>query len=266
MRLPLISLLVSFLFTGAASAQSGGGAHFTIVQASDGKTVGATQCAFVPVTSGYQVTSSGQVKLARFSYSFTNENHLDTELNIIRDQLSGTVNGAKVTFTMASDPSGRQFQVNIDAAGKPAVTNSFDRHQHLVLLPDLDAAAYVEMVHFALEHPQTTWVVIPKQNGLLVPAEYDSQPDLGGNWNGQPVTVHHTTVTISAQNAISAEIYYTSDGALLEADLPEQNFYVIRDQFQLQNRPHYTPPQNPAPSAQQPDQPPDQQPDQQQPQ
>ena len=37
--------------------------------------------------------------------------------------------------------------------------------------------------------------------------------------------------------------------ALLEADLPEQNFYVIRDEFKLQSRPHYTPPRGSAPPA-----------------
>jgi len=54
------------------------------------------------------------------------------------------------------------------------------------------------------------------------------------------------------------EIYYTNDGTLLEADLPEQNFYVIHDGFRLENRPHYAPPQGsggPPPDAGQQQQP-----------
>jgi hypothetical protein len=75
------------------------------------------------------------------------------------------------------------------------------------------------------------------------------------------VDAHHTSVVVSEQNGITVELYYTSEGALLEADLPEQNFYVIRDDFKLQTRPHYAPPRGSAPPAnqgqpQQPGQPP----------
>lgn len=254
MRLPLLSLLTSFVLGGAlplstyAQAVPAGEAHFTIVQASDGKTVGSSDYSVAPVAGGYAITSHGEMKLQKFSYSFSNNNRLDAQLNIVHDQLSGTVNGKEVAFNLASDSTGRQFQVNIVASGK-TTTNTFDRHQHTVLLPDLDAAAYVEMAHFALVHPETAWIVIPKQEGLLVPAEYTPQPDLPGTFRGQPTTVHHTTIILSEQNGISVELYYKSDGDVLEADLPEQNFYVVRDGFKLQNRPHYTPPQGTAPPA-----------------
>jgi len=67
---------------------------------------------------------------------------------------------------------------------------------------------------------------------------------------------------VSEQNGITVEIYYTSEGALLEADLPEQNFYVIRDDFKLQSRPHYTPPHGSAPPPDAQPQAPGQQPPQ----
>lgn len=250
MRLPLLSLLASFVLGGVALAQAPalpqGEAHFAIVEANDGKTVGAADYSVATAPNGYQITSHGDMKLSKFSYSFSNANHLDSRLNIIRDELSGTVNGAQVTFQLASDATGRQFQVSVTANGK-TTTNSFDRHQHTVLLPDLDAAAYLAMAHFAIEHPPTSWIVVPKQDGLLVPADYSAQPDVKGDFHGQPISAHHTSVTLSGQNAISVEVYYTSEGSLLEADLPEQNFYVVRDDFKLANRPHYTPPRNSAP-------------------
>jgi hypothetical protein len=68
-----------------------------------------------------------------------------------------------------------------------------------------------------------------------------------GTFHGQPVDAHHTSVAISEENGFTVEVYYTSEGALLEVDLPEQNFYVIRDDFKLQSRPHYTPPRGQAP-------------------
>ncbi len=250
MRLPLLSVLAPFVFAGALFAQApalpAGQAHFTLVEANDGKTVGSADCSVAAAPNGYQVESHGDLKMPKFTYSFTNSNRLDSQLNMVHDQLSGTVNGAQVAFDMKSDPSGRQFQISIAASGKNT-TNNFDRHQHTVLLPDLDPAAYTEMVHFAIEHPATAWIIVPKQTGLLVPSEYTAKPDVHAAFHGQPVDAHHTSVIVSDQNGISVELYYTSEGALLEADLPEQNFYVIRDDFKLQNRPHYEPPHGTAP-------------------
>jgi hypothetical protein len=258
MRLPVLALF-SALALPAAFAQATsvpvGSSHYTLVEADNGKTVGSADASVDATPAGYQITSHGDMKMAKFSYSFSNTNRLDSQLDIVRDQLTGTVNGALVTFSLASDATGRQFQISINDSGK-TTTNTVDRHQHLALLPDLDPAAYIEMAHFALEHPPTTWIVIPKQNGLLVPAEYNTDPDVNGTIEGRTTTVHHTSVIVSEQNGISVELYYASDGRLLEADLPEQNFYVIRDGFRLQNRPHYTPPRGtaPPPNAQQPQQ------------
>lgn len=227
-----------------------GSAQFRLVQADNGKPVGSAACSVTTGPHGYQVDSSGQIQLSKFTYRFNNTNHLDQYLDIVRDEVAGTVNGDQAAFTLASDSTGRTFNVSIDAKGK-TTTNSFDRHQHTVVLPDLDPAAYLEMAHFALEHPPTAWIVIPKQNGVLVPADYQPQPDASGIFHGQPITVRHTSVLVSSENGISVEIYYTSQGELLEADLPEQNFYVIRDGFVLKNRPQYKPPQGSPPPQQQ---------------
>jgi hypothetical protein len=270
MRPSLLLALAPLVYAGALFAQApaipAGQAHFNIVTANDGKTVGSADSNVSIAHGGYQITSHGDLKMAKFTYSFTNESRLDNTLNIVHNKLTGTVNGAQVTFTMGSDPTGRQFQINIDAAGKPT-TNSVDRHQHTVLLPDLDPAAYSEAVHFAIEHPATTWVVIPKQTGLLLPSLYTPLADVHGTFHGQPVDAQHTSVVVSEQNGITVELYYTSEGALLEADLPEQNFYVIRDDFKLQSRPKYIPPHGTAPPAnpnqpQDPNQAPGQQPPQ----
>lgn len=250
MRFPACFLLASLVAGPAVLAQTPGVPvgqnHYAIVQANDGKTVGSADCTVGSLPSGYQIDSHGDLKLSKFTYNFADLNRLDGQLNMVREQLTGAVNGAAVTFRMASDTAGRTFQVNIDASGK-STTNTFDRHQRTVLLPDLDPGAYVEMAHFALANPPTAWIIIPKQNGLLVPADYEPQPDAHGTLQGQAVLVHHTSVVVSAQNSITVEIYYTNDGSLLEADLPEQNFYVIHDGFKLDTRPQYQPPRGAAP-------------------
>lgn len=251
MRLPVL-LVVSALLVPSAFAQASGvpagSSHYTIVEADNGKTVGSAEASVASIPGGYQITSRGDLKMAKFTYSFSNDNRVDSELNIVRDQLNGTVNGDQVAFDLSSDASGRQFQISISAKGK-TTTNTVDRHQHLALLPDLDPAAYIAMAHFALQNPPTTWVIIPKQNGLLLPAKYNPDPDAGATLEGRNMAVHHASVIVSEQNGITVELYYTSDGRVLEADLPEQDFYVIRDGFRLQNRPHYTPPRGTAPPA-----------------
>lgn len=256
MRLPVLALAFSLPVPLIAQGVPVGQNHYSLVQASDGKAVGSADCTVSSVASGYQIDSRGNITLAKLSYSFSDSNRLDPQLNIVHDQLSGTVNGQQVTFSLTSDPSGRQFQASIVASGK-TTTNSFDRHQRTVLLPDLDPAAYIEMAHFALAHPPTAWGIIPKQNGVLVPADYEPQADAHGTLQGQGVLVHHTSVVVNAVNGITVEIYYTNDGTLLEADLPEQNFYVIHDGFRLENRPQYQPPRGsaPPPEQQQPGQP-----------
>ncbi len=227
---------------GVAAAQTAlpaGGAHYTITQS--GKSLGEAQYAVAPVSGGSTLTSSGHLTLQSFSYSFASTATVDAQGNLVRDQLTGSVHGAKasgnnIRFDTASDPTGRSFQMNITADGKQS-TNSVDRHRNTVLAPDLDPAAYTLMAHLALEQPKTAWVLIPKENGILVPAEYTRTGDLSGVLNGQNISVKHSVVAVSDQNSLVIELFYTESGLLLEADLNAQNFYVTQDGFKLLNRP-----------------------------
>ncbi len=198
--------------------------------------------------------------LANFSYSFHNQATVDGGLNLVRDTLTGSVNGAKahasdISFNTASDATGRELQINISAEGKQT-TNTIDRHRNTVLTPDLDPGAYMLMARMALANPETAWVLIPKENGLLVPAAYQTKGDVQGSLNGATVDVKHTTAALSDANAITLELYYTPDGQLMEADLNAQNFYVVRDGFKLLQHPAPTPPpagQAPPPPGEQGD-------------
>jgi hypothetical protein len=246
--LPVLLLSLSLPAFGQNLALPAGQSQFTITQ--NGKTVGHTESNIVRLSNGYSIESHGDMSLGRFQYSFTSQNRLDPMLNVVQDQITGTVNGKQASFDVASSTDGRQFIIHASGGGKNE-SNTVTRHQNLVVVPDFDAAAYVEMVHFAMAQPQYSWVLIPKGNGILVPCGYVNKPDVQGTLYGRSVVVRHTTVVISAQNAISIELYYTTDGTLMEADLPEQNFYVIRNGFQLLNRPASTVPHVGAPPQQQ---------------
>ena len=242
MRTLFSSILFASLLGLPAAAQvalPAGSAHYAITQ--DGKHLGEAQFTTASVAGGNTLTSSGHMQLKAFSYNFSNRVTVDAQGNLVRDELTGSVHGAKasgndIRFTTASDATGRNLQIAINASGKQS-TNSVDRHRNTVIAPDLDPAALVLMVEIGREHPQTAWVLIPKETGLLVPALYTPMADLRGTLNGQGVAVKHTVVALSEENSLVIELFATEDGQLLEADLNAQNFHVARDGFTLLNRP-----------------------------
>jgi hypothetical protein len=246
-RFLLPSLMVLLAASSAALAQSAlrpGTTQFTVTQ--DGKHVGDTQSSTAAISGGDALTSSGGMKLDKFSYSFQSSATVDSQGNLVRDRLTGSVQSAKVSgnniqFDTASDSTGRSFQINVTADGKHT-TNSVTRHRNTVLMPDLDPAAYALMAHLALSQPQTAWVLVPKQDGILVPAHYRLLSDLNGTLNGQHITVKHSAVAVGVQNAVVVELFYTASGDLLEADLDAQGLQIAQNGFKLLNRPKPVPP------------------------
>jgi len=243
--------MLSFLLSVAAGAQAltAGSGNYAVYQGD--KVVGSANYNIQPTSNGYTVTSSGKLNLTKFSYSFNNTQHLDHDRNLVSDQLTGDVKGSPVTFTVNSDPTGRQFQISINANGKQT-QNTVDRHQHLVLLPDLDPAAYVLLTRVVMDNPPTSWILIPKQDGILVPSTIDRGASVHGKRNGSLMDVQHATVSMNSENPINIDLYYTADGSVMEADLLQQNFFVVRDGFKLVDRPKPVAPANPPPQNQQP--------------
>jgi hypothetical protein len=245
----LSALLLSLLLPAVARAQTplaAGSGHYTVYQGD--KAVGASDYTIQLTPNGFTLTSHGKLNLTKFSYSFSNSQHLDGNLNLVSDQLSGTVNGNAVTFAVDADSTGRQFQINISANGKQT-QNTVDRHQHLVLLPDLDPAAYVLLTRMAMENPPTSWILIPKENGILVPSTIIRGSSVRGQLNGSQMDVQHATISVNAENSVSVDVYYNSNGQVLEADLPQQNFFVVHDGFKLIDRPKLTAPSAPPPNS-----------------
>jgi hypothetical protein len=255
MRFSSFSFLLALLLpAGMVQAQTGlpaGSSHYTIYQGD--KSVGSSEASVTPTTSGYTITSHGDLHLSKFSYSFTNSQDLDHMLNLVSDKITGTVNSSPVAFTVNADPTGREFHIDVNAKGKDT-QNSVDRHQHLALLPDLDSAGYMLLTRIGMEHSAVSWVLIPKETGLLVPSIYKQDASVRGRLDGREIDVEHTTVTVSAQNSVNVELFYAPDGKLLEADLPEQNFFVELDGFKLINRPKFAPPRSPEGNAPPPQQ------------
>lgn len=250
MRFSGLSFLLALLLPAAAltaqTAIPAGSEHYKIFQGD--KVVGASLYTVTPTSAGYTIASQGNLRLTKFSYDFQSTQYLDHMLNLVSDRITGTVNGSPVTFEVNTDSTGRQFLIHVTAKGQTQ-QNTIDRHQFLALMPDLDAAGYMLLARIGLQNPHDSWVLIPKETGLLVPTVYDRDAAVQATLNGRTITVQHSTVEVSAQNAINVEIFYTTSGQLLEADLPQQNFFVVCDGFRLLNRPKFAPPRSPEPTA-----------------
>lgn len=242
----LLALLIPAGIVQAQMAIPAGSEHYKVFQGD--KVVGSSQYTVTPTAAGYTIVSQGDLRLTKFSYNFTSTQYLDHALNLVSDQITGTVNGSPVTFTVNTDSTGEHFLVHVNAKGQTQ-QNTIDRHQYLALMPDLDAAGYMLLARIGLENPQDSWVLIPKETGLLVPTVYDRDASVQEQLNGHAITVEHTTVEVSAQNAVNVELFYMRNGQLMEADLPQQNFYVVRDGFRMTNRPKFAPPRSPEPNA-----------------
>jgi hypothetical protein len=236
----------SAIASHSQTAVTPGSAHYDVYQ--QDKKVGEADYTVQAAPNGYSITSHGKLSLTKFSYSFNNAQRLDGSLNLINDELNGTVNGSAVTFSATSDSAGRQFQISISANGKQT-QNTVDRHQHLALLPDLDPAAYLLLSRIAMANPPTSWILIPKQDGILVPSSITPGSSVRGQLRGSQIGVQHATIAVNSENAVNIDLFYTSDGEVMEADLPQQNFSVIRDGFKLMDHPKPSAPSAPAQSG-----------------
>ncbi len=247
------ALLAALLSTSALAQAAPSGTQFDVTQ--NGKMLGEARYSVAPSGAAQVWTSSGAMQLGSFAYSFQNAATVDGEGNLVRDALTGSVEGGKasgkgIRFDTASDATGKQFTINVSANGVQT-GNTVDRHRNLVLMPDLDPAAYTLMARVALARPKTAWVLIPKENGILVPAEYTGAAGVSGTLNGKTTPVEHTIVALGGENALVLELFYTAEGALMEADLNAQNLRVERAGWKLANHPAPAPPpKGEAPPAQ----------------
>ena len=142
--------------------------------------------------------------------------------------LSATVNGEAVNVVAAPDAA--QFLLNISANGKSSTTR-LAVHGGAVFLPDFDAGALETLLALAVaQNNRDLWVIVPKEAGSIEPVRLATYPDQEGTLDGKPVTVHHLEATIAGADT---ELFSGPDNQLLQAELPEGGFVLIRKSFVL---------------------------------
>jgi hypothetical protein len=120
--------------------------------------------------------------------------------------------------------------LNISANGR-ANTTRLDFHAGAVFLADFDPGALETLLALAVtQGNRDLWAVLPKQAGSIEPIRLATYADEQGTLDGKPVSVHHLVATIAGA---STEIFSGPENQLLQAELPQQGFALVRKGFVL---------------------------------
>ncbi len=191
-----------------------------------GQSAGKVSAAITPTSNGYNLTARAKLQLDTTQFAFSRDGAVNQQLNLTKESLSGTVNGSAVLFNVSA--ANGKYSIQISANGKQ-YTNTLDQHPHTVFLPDLDPVALQQLATEMVANSDL-WVLIPKQTGLLYPVKVENKAQEKGTLNGQSIPVVHKTATINGQ---AYEVFTSGTGLLVQVEIPQQGFALIRDGFQL---------------------------------
>jgi hypothetical protein len=212
-----------------AAAQSG---SFIISQ--HGHSVGTATVTFTGTPNGYDTTTVVRVAMQGLNYSFSKTEQLNSANFLKHVQLSATVNNSAVTVTAAPDSA--QILLNISASGR-STTTRLAYHPAAVFLPDFDPGALETLLAIAVTRNNAgLWAILPKQAGSVEPIQLATYADEQGTLDDKSIVVHHLVATIADGDT---HLFSGPDNQLLQAELPEQGFALVRKGFVL------TPPSKP---------------------
>lgn len=205
-------------------------ASFTISQL--GKQVGTASFNIVSTNGGYDSTSKVHVSMRGLEYAFSKTEQQSTAHELRYAHLSATVNGSAVT--VVGVPDGSQFLLNISASGRKSSAR-VAAHTGTVFMPDFDPGALETLLELGISrNSHDLWAIFPKQSGdqpaTIDPIQLVTYPDEQGTLDGQTVTVHHLVANIAGT---STDLFSGPENQLLQAELQQQGFALIRNGFVL---------------------------------
>jgi hypothetical protein len=227
--LPLAALLAPTLFAQSAS----------FVLSQHGNAVGTASYNFTATPHGFDSTSLVRVQMKSLSYSLSKTERLSPANRLRHVQLSAILNGSAVNVN--ADPDSKsvdtlQTVLTISANGHSTTTHLAE-HAADVFLPDFDPGALQTLLTLAAaRNSHDLWAIIPKNAGSIAPMQLATYADEQGTLDGQPIAVHHLIATYSGG---STDLFSGPDNQLLQAELPQPGFALVRKGFVL------TPPSKP---------------------
>jgi hypothetical protein len=233
LHIALLALAGALTCGPAGIAQSGA---FSISQ--HGHAVGTASFNFTAGPRGYDSTSVVRIAMQGLDYALSKTEVLSPANQLRHVQLSATVNSSAVNVT--AGPDAAQILVNISANGRSS-TVRLEPHPGAVFLPDFDPGALETLLALGVARNNSgLWAILPKQAGAQIasiqPIQLATYADERGTLDGKPVAVHHLVATIAGA---ATHIFSGPQNQLLQAELPQQGFALIRKGFVL------TPPAKP---------------------
>lgn len=235
MRKLLIVILLC-LAAGAVGwvALSGHAQSAAYLVSENGHRVGSASYEIKTHLGGIDSSSLVKVQMQGVDYSISRTAQLDKAYSVQHVILSGVLNGEAVS--VVGKPDGGEFLLNISANGRSSTTR-LEQHKGAVFLPDFDPGALQTLLDVAAEqNNRGLWVILPKQAGSVVPVELATYPDEQGTLGGKGVAVHHLRASYGGGHA---DLFAGPDNELLQAELPQEGFALVRKGFVL------TPPKRP---------------------
>ena len=226
--------LVVFLFAFGVLAPTAGAQSASFIVSQHGKPVGTATVTFAANHDNYDTTSIVRVAMQGLNYNLSKTEQLTQNNQLRHVQLSATVNGSAVNVVAA--PDGAQILLNISANGRSATT-SLAAHPAAVFLPDFDPGAFDTLLALAVaQNNRDLWAIVPKKTGTVEPIQLATYADEEGTLDSRPIVVHHLVATVAG--AVT-DLFSGPENQLLQAELPQQGFALIRKGFIL------TPPTKP---------------------
>lgn len=234
--LPYAGLFALVLLGASASAMA---QSTTFAVSQNGKPVGSASSTLTSNPTGYDSNSVVRVDMQGLTYALSKTEELSPANGLLHVQLSAIVNNVAVNVVVK--PDGAQFLMNTSANGR-AGTTRLDAHKSVIFLPDFDPGALQTLLTIAAAtNNRDLWAIIPKQAGSVSPIQLATYRDEQGTLDGNPVAVHHLIATIAGT---TTDLFSGPENQLLQAELPQQGFALVRKGFVL------TPPTKPlAPPA-----------------
>ena len=216
-----------FAVASPAAAQSGNETgSFTVSQL--GHAVGTAEFHLAGTSTGYDSTSIVHVSMQGLEYALSKTEQLDPSRHIQHVLLSATVNGSAVT--VRGKPDSPDFLLNISANGRGS-TARLAAHNASVFLPDFDPGGLQTLLTLAAaQNGRDVWAILPKQAGSIESVQLATYADEKGTLDGSAVAVHHLVATIAGENT---DLFSSADNQLLQAELPQQGFSLVRKGFVL---------------------------------
>ena len=198
-----------------------------------GKRVGTASCEFSAGAQGYNSTSIVSVSMPGLDYTLSKTEKLSSSDELERVLLSGVVNREAVSIV--ATPESNQVVLQISANGHKTISH-LAAHPGAVMMPDFDPGALETLLALAVEsNSRDLWAVIPKKAGSIEPVELATYADEQGTLDGKLIAVHHLIATIAGEKT---DLFASPENRLLQAELPQRGFVLLRKGFVLKPSAH----------------------------